>query len=384
MAYYTIVIAQLINISELMVWREFYYVSLILQIFAAVCVFAIIFCEKLSFWQWIGFLAMGGILIPSFIRTGNPMLILTYILIMGGKYMDIDQLIRNDIKIRVIFSLVLLLLSEVGLVENVLNFRLNGMPRQSLGFSHPNNLGAVWLIICIYYFYLHHKKFRARDYLLILAIGLFVYIVPNSRTSAIMIFVCLLVELIYTVGSFFGLHLYEGKITGAVCTSFPILITVFSYVSAYKYSATNAFCIAYDKIFSSRLYLAYSGLQNYGLTLFGQKIKVITWVESQELNITSNTIDNLYVYLGVNFGVIALIMAVILLLVIIYHAYKNQDYSVMLCMTLIIACGLVENKFLQIGSNILLLYLAKVIFGNQQSGIPTMRSGKKLNSIYIK
>ena len=78
-----------------------------------------------------------------------------------------------------------------------------GLDRQALGFTHPNNLGAMMMVITIYLFYKKHKNFGVQDYLFLLFADYICWSVAVSRTSSIIITGVILVECLDSIVSFF-------------------------------------------------------------------------------------------------------------------------------------------------------------------------------------
>ena len=72
--------------------------------------------------------------------------------------MSIDKLIAIDLKVRVPLIFLVCALGYSGVILNRLDYDIRGLglDRQALGFTHPNNLGAMMMVITIYLFYILH------------------------------------------------------------------------------------------------------------------------------------------------------------------------------------------------------------------------------------
>ena len=91
-----------------------------------------------------------------------------------------------------------------GVILNRLDYDIRGLglDRQALGFTHPNNLGAMMMVITIYLFYKKHKNFGVQDYLFLLFADYICWSVAVSRTSSIIITGVILVECLDSIVSF--------------------------------------------------------------------------------------------------------------------------------------------------------------------------------------
>ena len=228
-------------------------------------------------------------------------------------------MIAIDLKVRVPLIFLVCALGYSGVILNRLDYDIRGLglDRQALGFTHPNNLGAMMMVITIYLFYKKHKNFGVQDYLFLLFADYICWSVAVSRTSSIIITGVILVECLDSIISFLVKEMILQKIKHIAIDIAGLLTLIIPLGSIYlgmNYSTTS-FYIALDSFFSSRFYLMHTAFKNNGITLLGQ-----------------------------------------------YYASKKDEKKICLCILFFIIAGFCENKMFYIGTNVFTLYIAVALY----------------------
>ena len=99
--------------------------------------------------------------------------------------MSLDKFIKFDIKLRASLVGLLFVTYFLGLTNSEVMYRDNGIARYSLGFQHPNLLGAYVLSICAEYIYLRYKKINFVDYIVLVVVTILLTIITDSRSAQI-------------------------------------------------------------------------------------------------------------------------------------------------------------------------------------------------------
>lgn len=312
----------------------------------------------------ISFVLVGGLLSISAFNTKNTMYLLTFVIVVAAKRINIRKLIVTDLKIRVPMAIGIVLLSMAGIITDRVEQRMGGSLRHSFGFTHPNNLGAMLFIVSLYWFYLKHKRFKLRDYVGIAALGVMCQTMTDSRTSTAMIALIFLVE---ALDSLIGLFHKSARTRRLLLKYGMLMIVIVPSISiyfGYCYSAGNLFHLALDQFLSSRLYLASVALKNNGLTMLGQFIQVIPWSVATVAE-TTNAIDNAYMYTLINFGIVTFAIMIWTIWRIYRYSLTENDHSVCVCLLIMIVAGFVENKIFHVGENVFLLCFASTLFASK-------------------
>lgn len=330
-----------------------------------IALFKILFLNHYTSKQFILFVIVGVLFLISAYRTKNYQFVYTYVFVLSATKMSMDSLIDIDLKIRIPLVFVICILGTSGVILNRVDLDLRGFgeERQSLGFTHPNNLGAMLMILTIYLFYKKHKRFNMKDYLLLIFADYMCWSVAVSRTSSIVITFVIIVELLDSIITFFinTIVLQKAKdIIIRIGSIFVLFVPGTSIYLGLNYAATP-FYLALDSLFSSRFYLMHTALKNNGVTLLGQYIKVTAWTRNVIAENT-NAVDNLYAYILMNFGVIFFIVIVLAIFISYIYACKENDHRVCLCILFFMVAGFCENKMFYIGANVFTVYVAVAIY----------------------
>ena len=89
-------------------------------------------------------------------KTDNFLLLKLILIIIVSKDVAFDKRISFDMKLRVVFLILMMLLYNLGIAKDVTAL-FNGKIRHSLGFSNPNVLGMHIFILCIDFLYLKRE-----------------------------------------------------------------------------------------------------------------------------------------------------------------------------------------------------------------------------------
>ena len=267
---------------------------------------------------------------------------------------DFDRFVKNDLYYHIISIIAIILLCGVGIINNRIIVAGN-VARYSLGFSHPNNLGAAIYVIATSVFYLHYKKFRVIHFLIFLLLFIFCWYVPHSRTSALMI------GLICIIGLMLQLRKEKTwlleKLLKISATLF-LIIPGLSFYLPIHYMDGKKWIYALDAVLSKRIYLSYIAINRFHLNLFGNIIQTQRYIDVLKLAADQrNTIDNAYVYISLNFGLVALVLLLIATLVLYLIALKRKHFSLCICLLFVLIYGFSEQRAFNIGMNVFIVGL---------------------------
>lgn len=148
----------------------------------------------------------------------------------------------------------------------------NGVFRYSLGFSHPNALGFLIIICSFLISLLYYKKHLYITLMLLTVLVLFVYYIPNSVSSTLIIFL-LMLSIVFSWLIENKLSLQRTKLIFALSLTFIFIeIVCIFYVVLQKagigYLSGDVF-----KTFVARIELANQAINEYGFSWLGQSVR---------------------------------------------------------------------------------------------------------------
>lgn len=259
---------------------------------------------------------------------------------------DCDKIAKIFYKTMIISVVITLLLYCFNVFPEYIIYRnMTDMQRYAFGFSHPNVLGRILMLICMLHVLIKKDESKILDVIGIVFVGIFVYVWPNSVTSAEIIFLlaaALLLSMAYT--HFMNRNLSQSvivklgaKITLPIIFGAVVLITV---NSDYQ-QIVRDFSITFYK----RFYYGFVAIQEYGIHLFGNKI---TLVGSTQRYFSGNkqstfVLDCLYILLLVRYGLVVTLYYLYEYIKGIANCIKDKNIYLLVVMVLIAVYSISEN-----------------------------------------
>ena len=240
------------------------------------------------------FKMMPLLLISSiFIFTSNSFIpFKTVLLIIASYGIDFDERVKFDLRMRLIFTAVLIFLSQTGLISSVAYLFKDGSDtiKYDLGFSSPNTLGMNVFIMCLEMVYLGRNKEKKIWILIASVILMFIVnIFTNSRTAIVAYIVFVVLVFLYN----YRKTIFDKKLVKKLIIFSPVIITVV-VVALYSFLIQNpSVKQAVDQYSSGRFTNARIFIDRFPITLFGNDISVL-----------NQTCDVSVVYILYSFGIV--------------------------------------------------------------------------------
>ena len=220
------------------------------------------------------------------------------LLVIGAKGIDIKKIVKVCFSFYAItlgvhiIAYIITMLVDPASIEIV---HRDEVERYSFFLGHPNSFAAILAWTNIMYLYLRYDKLKIRDYILTILVALFIYFVPNSRTSAILLIVFIIMILMFKKNIRFIIKLGRFAI--------PVLaVTMIALFLVYNMSPIID---KLDGILNARIKLGLAIYENYGTTLFGEYIPFGQELSSvYKYGLTKLTIDSAYYSLLFSYGII--------------------------------------------------------------------------------
>lgn len=369
-AYGCILLAFLFQISNLPnTYNIIYSVIRYLRIFGYVmCLIKILITDTFAVKNIVKILLIFLLVSIATLRSESLTIFTDVFLIVACKNVRLEKTIKLDLKIRFLFLIGIALVCLTNLIPDTLDYRNGTLSRHSLGFAHPNRFALHIFMICIYYLYINYYKIKIRQIIMIFFLGFFTLFLSDGRTSCLGIFLVLIIAILNRYNLKRKKDSIIEKNIKIVSTLSVIFSISFSILAPVLY-LLGIFKINSESTFGSRIYMSSQGIRNYGITLFGQKIDLVTSIMARLTGRVANGIDNAYIYILVNYGVIILLLFIALIVVALKYAIKRSDYAGVLCFLIIIAVGIMENQILNIESDLFLLYVGKALYDRKKYNV---------------
>lgn len=198
--------------------------------------------------------------------------------------------------------------------------------RYSFFFVHPNVFAAYVFWTITMYYYLNFDKLNILSYIYTFLLALFIYVFPNSKTSALIIMLLIV------------LTIFKKKFRKNINVKL-VFVIVFLFCLLCLVFIEKPIVRTIDNILTTRITLGRIIYENYGIHLFGANIQnsvKIAIINGQYYN-NIKIIDSMYYTLLFNYGIISV---VIFAWCLFKHKFvKNED----LFFVLVLMYGITET-----------------------------------------
>ena len=283
------------------------------------------------------------------------------LLIIAAKNIKLEELIKYDLKIKIPFMIIIVVLYFLRMTDVNLHYR-NGIIRHSMGFSNPNVFSTYILAIIVEYLYLRRKKVNAKD-LIIIIIGIFIIdFYADSRTQ---IFCLIILALIVYINKYTGKKFLNNSIVNFIVSNIFIILTIFSLLIIYFYGQGNDIVQDIDVQTSGRIKQISGVFNEYDVNLFGNKLDLVTSLQAKLTGKQQTALDNVYIYSLLSYGIIPFIIMCIAMKKYMKTTIKENEDILRTIMLVFLIGGLMERFCIEVQYNIFLLYFSNIIYDNK-------------------
>lgn len=310
-----------------------------------VLLFKIAFLSTYKMTELIGIGVVFLIGFASLLGSGDFGLLRFFIIAFAAKNESPRKLMGIFIRIKGASIILTLLLWRIGLLSALYYQDDKVGYYNTYGFCHRNVLGANIALICLVWFYLRYRKLKLQDVLLWTGIGLLTYRLAASRTS--------LLVMILTIVGFFLFQKKEEFLTELPNFRKVILggfigIVLLSIIGTLFYSSDSAVWVFIDKIFTKRFRFSNYCFEEYGLSLFGQKLPFVSSIEAQNSQLNKLILDNAYMRALLYYGLIPGTLFLGAYYKAMDLSFKKKDWALLGSLAVFAIYGLSERYMLDV------------------------------------
>lgn len=223
--------------------------------------------------------------------------------------------------------------------------------RNPLGFSHPNTTMVLMLPIFFLLYYLYYSRLKIMLIVIFEIINIYLFYYTNSRISFLLI--NLFLSIIFLGDKFISKIKVLFYLQEIIIVIFSIILPIFFHNSIL------------DGLFSGRLIYSYCYLKNISITFLGKNMT--------EIYNTYYPLDNIYLKIIYENGILGLILCIIIIFYIINLLYKNKDYKAIRIFSIILILGFMESIAFYYFINIICFIIPEYIFGNKEITIKNIK-----------
>lgn len=290
----------------------------------------------------------------SYITSGWYVIMVLAILLINMKNINIRKLITIwiiEISILMLFIAISYKLGVIG--ETIVSWdRDTGIERYTLGYNYTTFSSNYFFHLTIFYLYIKGNLIKYLELGVLALLNIYLYNFTNTKSAVL--YSVLAIILVIIIKKF---NISKGV---SYINKFSMFVGGFvAGLLTYLYKYDSAIISEINIILSGRLYYGYKGIEEYGITLFGQKI---TWINEVILDseLQYNYIDSSYLNILFNYGIIMLLFVMIGYYVLGKRNISNDIYYSILIL-IITLHSMFDPQLIEIMYNPSILLLGYVI-----------------------
>lgn len=334
-----------------------------LQLFLYIGLIYIVIKKKYTLKKLLLFCIIGGLLLIGYISSGQAAFFKGFLLIIAASNVPYKKILRTCRMATMFIVILSILLWLMGISDSGIGRR----DAIAIGFVHPNVAAQMIMLVCLLWASEMSEKIKYRDYFVIELVGVLIFFITDSRTSTIVV---VLLPFLLEFNKRILKYRQVGKIPAFLLTYNQLLITIFAYVTA-RFLEDNSFFQSLNLILSSRLFLNYYVLNQYGVKLFGQNVTLQDYSGKiynniQNLYNWNITCDCSYMFSLIVMGLIPTIIVLIGFIILMRKAIKNKNYMVISIAVVLAMYAFTESQMLEVYRNFVYFYILAL---DQNEGI---------------
>lgn len=270
----------------------------------------------------------------------DNMLLMFVTLFFAARNSDVKYVLKKDLTVKIVTIILVFVLSHVGYLYNLQLTRDGGQIRQTFGFNYPTYLMYAVMLIGIEYIIIRNKEISYFELAIISIIGFLVGKITDARGEIVTLFIVVIGSLFINKVKIVDINkLFKIRIIRYLIIVLPEIMCLLSYICVAFLKSSSSWYTILNKFASTRLDIFQYYFNEYGLRILPAKL---------DLNYLSGSgqwisvIDNCYLYLGIELGIISLLIFLGIFSFLIHNAIKNQKWIWLIIMLAFAILYLVE------------------------------------------
>ena len=293
---------------------------------------------------WLYALLAGVTVLTQYVQRSATLVVLV-LFVVSARRLDFREIIRYDVKLKLVWLGVIILLYVTGIVKNIEGYYGNikySVYKQALGFQHPNTLAIFTFTLVMEWLLLRFKSFRVWEWVAILVIWFVVMGISQSRSTG---YSMLFLVFVLMLAKRFPKIIYSKPVR-ILFVAAPPVTAVLGIVLSSLYTRGNTFVRALNKQMTGRIYLQTLFLKGYSVNLFGNDIEPLAQYY---------TLDSAWIRCLLSYGLIFFIIFILLYMWVIYKAMISENIEMAVFSLFFVLMGFGETSMVRIAINVSML-----------------------------
>lgn len=290
----------------------------------------------------------------------------SFALVLASNKLPFKQIAKFVFYLSATLIIIAFIFSLIGVLADNVTYRTDNIwaslgvdVRHSWGFIHANRFAGDLFKCMLAYIYYKYDSLRKRNYIVLILITLFSVNTTDSRT----VFILSCVTLAFLI--------YSKRKNAFISRVFKMIFVPISFVFSaacilltmqYANNSSGTTMHLLNQISNTRLFsMAYFYL-NYGITLFGNNVEMVS---SREAMLTGQQwlgLDNSYMSIVINYGIGVLIVFCVCISKLSHYAIQNHDKALIVLINCFLFYSLTESGLIYASNSFVLLALGCALF----------------------
>lgn len=300
---------------------------------------------KFSTKTWMGLPYILLSVIIGFI-SGTTYLADIAIIVFALRNYNLNQIFKKQLYWTIALCLLTLLLSNTGVIENRIFYRIGDRPRYSLGFVYTTFLSQIIFFATMTYVYVKGNLLKFYQYCLLFLLNTISFYFTNTRNpyllSITFLSVMILMRYFPIINKLVSKMLWFSQIIFLVTSGI-------AYYFSINFGQTELSLIL-NTLLSNRLMLSKKAIEQWGITWLGQKVEMYGGASFHYGNISMfqeyNYIDSSYIQLLIIQGRVYFVVIILLFTFVLTRLYKSKNYLLLINLFFFAIHSLIDPQLL--------------------------------------
>lgn len=300
------------------------------------------------------------VLTVAFVKGAQNVLPASFLIIYSARNVCFNKICKVTYIITFFLLAFVIASSFVGIINDYVFYSENRI-RHYLGFRYALYPSTLFFNATTVYLFAKGQKVNNIVLLSLCLFDYFLYVMTNSRATAILTLVAIVVSVMVKLRP--KLVLDHSRVYSVLSFGY-ILYATLSLFLTLQYTPSVKWMKALNSLLGNRLSLGKKSLDLYGVSLLGQNIK---WVGNgldaygKRANGTYLCADSLYINLPQHYGLIFSVVLLVLVIITMRKVYKSGQYYLLFFLTLIGVHCIIDDLQIYLHYNTFLLVIGYFI-----------------------
>ena len=285
-------------------------------------------------------------------KSAETKLALYICFIVAASGIDLEDIVKVDIKIRTAALIILMLCSSLGIISNYSRI-INETLKIAFGWLHPNAFCGSVVLVVMEWIYLKWERFSFRHLFVITPIFVFLFFFSESRTTLYSSLFVIIWVLLKKKDS----RLVSSRLMERIYKWITPLMAALSWAMLYLYMEKTKLGLILNEWLSTRLNWSQKYLLRYGVSLWGSNIETVSTHESEISGRARQIFDMAYIRLPIEYGIVYsvfFLLSFVMIARFLVNNNKNRELMLVLYFSLV---GIGSTTTINIFNNYMLLLL---------------------------